>query len=128
MVKEKSTGFSSFLGWFSRALKIRQTNYSKLDMTLLFLVLLSLFKKRNKPLLVVCDNDLTAKELYKFCYLSFPGSVFYFPKTESKELGVSGFTPEYLRYQTEAYNNFLLKKTFLFIGTSISINEFKYSA
>ena len=97
-------------------------------MTLLFLVLLSLFKKRNKPLLVVCDNDLTAKELYKFCYLSFPDSVFYFPKTESKEFGVSGFTPEYLRYQTEAYNNFLLKKTFLFISTSISINEIKYSA
>ena len=127
MVKEKSTAFSSFLVWFSRALKIKQTNYSKLDITLLFLVLLSLFKKRNKPLLIVCDNDLTAKELYKFCYLSFPGSVFYFPKTESKELGVSGFIPEYLRYQTEAYNSFLLKKPFLFISTSISINEIKYS-
>ncbi len=112
-----------FLQWFSKTLNLRFLNYEGLHITTLGLFLLSRFKNNKQTLLVLLDNDASAKALYEFCCCFDPGFVYYFPKTHKAISHIQGFVPEYKRYQTESYYALSVKKPRLFISSLSGVHE-----
>ncbi len=112
-----------FLQWFSKTLNLRFLNYDGLHFTALGLFLLSRFKNNNQTLLVLLEDDASAKALYEFCCCFDPGFVYYFPKTHKAISHIQGFVPEYKRYQTESYYALSIKKPRLFISSLSGVHE-----
>jgi len=123
MSGEKLLTADLFLQWFSKTLNLRFLNYDGLHFTALGLFLLSRFKNNNQTLLVLLEDDASARALYEFCCCFDPGFVYYFPKTHKAISHIQGFVPEYKRYQTESYYALSIKKPRLFISSLSGVHE-----
>jgi len=129
MIVSRETSFSNLLSYISVKLILDKQklsgnkDISGLTVSASALVLLSINRMYNYPLLVQLGSPVLAERLYLSCYNLSPRESAYFPESRSDSLEIPGYNLENERYRAESLNFFRKKKRGLVFATQDSVNE-----